>query len=61
MGSCCRCFDGFGEGEWVEGRDVEDYEEELGMNDVIWKVWKVVREMMDVDFDLIIVMRMKYV
>ena len=23
------------------------------MNDVIWKVWKVVREMMDVDFDLI--------
>ena len=45
----------------MEGRDVEDYEEELGMNDVIWKVWKVVREMMDVDFDLIIVMRMKYV
>ena len=45
----------------MEGRDVEDFEEELGMNDVIWKVWKVVREMMDVDFDLIIVMRMKYV
>ena len=50
--SCCRCFDGFGECEVLEDRDdVEDFEEELGMNDVIWKVWKVVREMMDVDFD----------
>ena len=27
--SCCRCFEGIGEGEVLEGRDVEDFEEEL--------------------------------
>jgi len=29
-------------GEWVEGRDVEGFEEELGVNeynDGIWMVW----------------------
>ena len=26
---------------WVEGRDVEDFELELGVNDVIWMVWWV--------------------
>ena len=37
--SCCRCFDGFGEKKGVEGRDVEDFEVELGVNEVIFWRW----------------------
>jgi len=33
--SCCRCFDGFGGKKGVEGRDGEDFEVELGVNEVI--------------------------
>ena len=35
--SCCRCFDGFGEKKGVEGGDGEDFEVELGVNEVIWR------------------------
>jgi len=27
----------------VEGKDVEDFEEELKVNEVVWKVWRVLR------------------
>ena len=33
--SCCRCSDGFGEKMGVEGRDGEDFEVELAVNEVI--------------------------
>ena len=35
--SCCRCFDVFGGEKGVEGRDDEDFEVELGVNEVIWR------------------------
>ena len=40
--SCCRCFDGFGGKEEVEGGDGEDFEVELRVNEVIWRFLEVI-------------------
>ena len=41
--SCCRCFDGFGGKKKVQGGDGEDFEVDLGVNEVIWNLGDVGR------------------